>query len=602
MTATITENSGLQAQKTYVESLTNRGFRFGLTVGDAFVRGIRDLGYRHTGTALDELIDNAIQAEAGNIHVIFGDGAKPKEIAVVDDGHGMVPDMIRLAVIWGGTHREDNRRGFGRYGFGLPSASVSQGKRFTVYSATGAGNFHAVPIDLEEISEGKLSDNDGEILVPEAQPEALPDWVQQYITETLPSGKLPRGTVVVIDKIDRLTWKAAKKLKEKLLQHFGVTYRNYLREVTLRVAGTKVEPIDPLFITKGFRFYDVDEERAEALDPLTIAVKDDDRRKTIGEMKVRFSYLPPTFASIDKGAAATGKNRNPRFQVMKDHEGFIFTRLGRQIDVVTRNPWVSIQTNDRYWGVEVDFSPELDEEFSMTTAKQRVEVSDRIWNLLKEHGVQLAVAQMRKNYDAARKKKRAKQDSGTGQRASEKAMEQSGRFIRPPAPGIIEKRQQRGDEELRKEALRRARETDRPVEETEQLLLLELEGRHYKVFQESRQGAPFFRAQQLGGTKALYINTSHRFFSDVYSGPHSNPAVRAALEVLLFVIGDCMEDSTDDRRIFYEVEINEWSKRLDVVLTHLSQNIGFGAEDSEGVDVESDEAESDSGVESSAAA
>ena len=44
----------------------------------------------------------------------------------------MEPDMIRAAVLWGGTHRPNDRRGFGRYGFGLPSAAVSVTRRYHV--------------------------------------------------------------------------------------------------------------------------------------------------------------------------------------------------------------------------------------------------------------------------------------------------------------------------------------------------------------------------------------------------------------------------------------------------------------------------------------
>src|SRR5579884_2835990 len=122
----------------FVEKEKQKGLDFGLTLAAAFVRGIRDLGYKSTATALDELIDNALQAEAKMTRVAFGyqeaTSKKPSAIAVIDDGHGMDPDMIRVAVMWGGTHRENDRSGIGRYGYGLPSASVSQGRRFTVYS------------------------------------------------------------------------------------------------------------------------------------------------------------------------------------------------------------------------------------------------------------------------------------------------------------------------------------------------------------------------------------------------------------------------------------------------------------------------------------
>src|SRR5205814_703028 len=121
----------LEQQHEYVTRLKEEKFDFGLTVGAAFVRGMRNIGYRHTGYALDELIDNGIEAGALHVLVLFGYDAKsdkkPTRIAVIDDGSGMEPDMTRAAVLWGGGHRENSRELFGRYGFGLPSASVSIG-------------------------------------------------------------------------------------------------------------------------------------------------------------------------------------------------------------------------------------------------------------------------------------------------------------------------------------------------------------------------------------------------------------------------------------------------------------------------------------------
>ena len=97
----------LAAQRAYVEA-RRRVSKFGLVVPEAFVRGIRDLGYRRNGDAIAELIDNSLQAGADRIDIFFGYGGtasakKPSQLAVIDNGHGMEPEMIRMAVMWGGT-------------------------------------------------------------------------------------------------------------------------------------------------------------------------------------------------------------------------------------------------------------------------------------------------------------------------------------------------------------------------------------------------------------------------------------------------------------------------------------------------------------------
>ena len=98
----------------------------GVVLVDAFLKGIRDLGYKDTAYALNELNDNSFQAGARNIHYeLIGTNNKIDELVIYDDGHGMVKDMLPVAVTWGGTHRQGSRKGFGKYGYGLPSASLS---------------------------------------------------------------------------------------------------------------------------------------------------------------------------------------------------------------------------------------------------------------------------------------------------------------------------------------------------------------------------------------------------------------------------------------------------------------------------------------------
>lgn len=64
----------LQRQRDYVKELEEKKFEYGLVLANAFVKGMRDIGYKSTAFALDELIDNAIQAGARKIHVALGFG------------------------------------------------------------------------------------------------------------------------------------------------------------------------------------------------------------------------------------------------------------------------------------------------------------------------------------------------------------------------------------------------------------------------------------------------------------------------------------------------------------------------------------------------
>ena len=561
----------LQAQRQYVERIESEGFDYSVTVADAFIRGIRDLGYRDTARAIDEQIDNSIQAGADDISIIFGfhggSDTKPSDIVVADDGHGMDPAMLRLSVIWGGTHREGDRQGFGRYGWGLPSSSVSMGRRFTVYSRVTGEPMHAIAVDLDEIAEGAHT-HDHKIRMPLPERADLPEWLAEAVGKAFDAG-LEHGTVVHASKLDRLSWKTTSGLERHLLQHLGLTYRNFLRDVMVTVNGKRVEPIDPLFITPGYRFYDLDSDRAEPLPPLEFEVKDPETRKPVGTVKVRFSYMPPTFARIDKDASPrTPKNNNGRLAIMSENNGLIILREGRQIDVISRGPWLSINNDDRYWGVEIDMPATLDEEMSITTSKQQIVLSDRMWELLKQNGVLNAIREMRKRYDvdvAKAKARRGDTEEEQTHRASEQAMMDSEKFT-TRKPIETQRKKERSRKALDDAVKRLVSETGAPRERIEQQILSDASENPFRVRHEALPGAPFYRVQQIGGQKLLFLNTEHRFFIDVYAGHGSTPRMRAALEVVLFAIGATELDANDERQQFYELERGAWSERLTAAL------------------------------------
>ncbi|MFQ5790852.1 MAG: ATP-binding protein [Acidobacteriota bacterium] len=578
----------LQRQTEYADKLAASGFGFDLVVGEAFARGIRDLGYRDTGTALDELIDNSIQASASRVHLLFGyEGKgekKPVRLAVVDDGHGMSPNAIRVGVLWGGTHREDDRSGFGRYGFGLPSAAVSMGRRYTVFSKTPGSTWYSVTFDIDEIAAGTFTEH-GRVRIPEATPAKLPPWTGEYIAAQLGSTDLEHGTVIVIEKLDRLTWKTEAMLERQLLEHFGVTYRNFLRQAELAVNGKKVEIVDPLFLDPEGRFYDHDEDRAVSLPEAIFDVKDSTGSPRT--VKVRFSYLPVTFQREDKKALKSPKT-NPRFNILRAHHGIIVLRNGRQIDVV-RPPsgWdITLANNDIHWKVEIDYPADLDEEFRITTSKQHVRVSPRMWEILEQHGVKNAIVGLRARFHQDNGRWKAEREraqvEGTEKRLSEQAMEDAARFRQRPQPP---ERQQKAQELLGERITRLAQETGLSAEEATARIETGIRARPYLVAEESAPGAPFFRVHQLGGQKILYLNTAHRFYTEVYASPPSTPEMRSALEVLLFVLGACELESAGDRARFYEAERQEWSIRLSVTLDLLQQMLAVtgegGAEEAE---------------------
>lgn len=363
------------------------------------MRGIRHIGYRSIVEAIAELIDNSIQAYSERVDLVFGyDGGtsskKPRQLAIVDDGHGMAADMMRLAMMWGGTHRENDRGGLGRYGYGLPCAAVSIGRRFTIISKLKGRRLNAVTLDLDALEDGNYRDADGDIVLPVARPVKMPLFLQEHLALAHPNG-WPCGTIVIVEKLDRLEWTTSTGLRSNLARHFGVTYHKLLDQTSINVDGVPVRPIDPLFLTENREMHALDDDRAQALDPISIRLTSDDQFEGSGEITLRYAWLPPTFGAIDKSRDAIGLNANARFTILKGYNGIIFSRNGRVIDLTPRTPWTTFTNNDRYIRVEIEFSASLDEQFGVTTSKQQVTVSPAMWDRLRNAGLHKAIEHLR---------------------------------------------------------------------------------------------------------------------------------------------------------------------------------------------------------------
>jgi hypothetical protein len=256
---------------------------------------------------------------------------------------------------------------------------------------------------------------------------------------------------------------------------------------------------------------------------------------------------------------------------------FIVARGGRQIDLVQRaqfskGVYNKILVNyDRNWAVELDFDPVLDEEFGITVNKQQVVISERMWAILEDQGVGQMVKGLWTEVSRAKiEKKATEQASQTTARESEQIMSESEKFIRKPVKPSPE-RERKAKDRVVEEAEKKAKETGKPKDEHVVEIVKETQDRPYRVMLESKEGAPFFRMEQFGAQKRLYINTTHPFFSDLYAGPDATPRMKTALELLLFSVGSCELDATGDMELFYQTERGEWSKRLRIHLALLDR-------------------------------
>ena len=345
-----------------------------------FILATRDTGYRSTSYALAELVDNAIQAGASRISTEITstqDDRWPIEIVVTDDGSGMDASELRQALAFGGTTRFDDRSSLGRYGMGLPNGSLSRARRVTVHSWK-QGAAYSASLDIDEIVQRKRRS----VPAPE---------VDRRARSMRPSRS---GTSVHLSACDRLEYRRVGTLASRLQEDFGRIYRRFLiAGLHLTVNSEEVSPIDPLFLDAGATnararpFGDVLEYRLAG------------QHGESGLITVRFSELPVELWSglPSKEKRALGVTNAPSCSIV---------RGGREID----RGWFFMGTKrrenyDDWWRCEIAFSPELDEAFGITHAKQQISPSPELDGVLApdlEAIARALNARVRKRFDNAR--------------------------------------------------------------------------------------------------------------------------------------------------------------------------------------------------------
>jgi len=316
-----------------------------LVMPSNFIRAVREAGYVSVSTALAELVDNAIEAQASEIFVTVtrSESSGLPQIEVEDNGVGM--DRIELSdcLRFGGSSRFGGKGSFGRFGMGLPSASLSQTRTIEVTAWQGDSPALMVSLDADDIASGR--------------PANLTPIVGIR-------GGTDSGCRVVWRDCDRIEYQRLAWLEKVLHRDLGRMYRRFLvGKLRLTINGKSVEPVDPTLLTTV-----VNGTSAHlAIEPLryeiSVGVVD------TAFVTVRFSMLPvSSWHALD--------NATKRRVGIVGRGGVSILRAGREI----ANGWHLMgakrkENYDDWWRCEVEFDPVLDEHFGITINKQGVRPS-----------------------------------------------------------------------------------------------------------------------------------------------------------------------------------------------------------------------------------
>lgn len=620
--------SEVDRQQAYLNKLPN-DYQYPLFNSKQALMSQRNNGYRNTATAAREIVDNAIEAGATRIDVVLDriDSKKRRKhqnadtvenIAFIDNGSGMLPNMARYAMSWGGGTHFENPDEIGKFGFGLPNASINQTRKVAVYTRTEEDQpVTMVRLDLDAVNEH------GTQSIPEPVEAKLPSFVERYLKDqNLP---FKSGTVVVWEQPDRLTYSTAGSLKPHMLNDFGAAYRNFLDEIDIFVDKSETELVDPLFLNPMGRYYVKPEEGgATQTQSATIPVilykdvktgnaklKRLESEKELdnfeageieahGFISIKVSRLPYNFAIASKNNAKKLGDESAwrRWEIRKPRRGLSFVRAKREIETVDNFPrsaqdkssglghWPLLQSYAYHWAAEVQFSPDLDAAFGITNDKQNVRPIEDFWRVLAEEGVDQWLKR-ENNWQTAernRQKELQKQEEAEreeesdaptlGQTAAAAAEAASGSKNSIP-PHEQEEAAQEENEYVEQEAER----TDTPEEEIRKKIRERAKVQPYKVEFFDNEYGPFYEPKWgMGEQIILRINRSHAFYKSIYSKLYPAPSdgdviVRHGIDLMLYTLARSEKNTRNPETtdLYATQRTSKWSPFLASALKHMER-------------------------------
>ncbi len=325
----------------------NRGEEVAPNPGD-LVESLRDFGYT-LPSALADLVDNSLTAGARSINVSIQANGPQSYIAVVDDGCGMDQRTLVEAMRMGtkGPLTTRSEGDLGRFGLGLKTASLSQGRCVTVVTKAAGAEPLIRRWDISHIRySGKW-----ELL------EGATDVAAPFVRTI---AEMRSGTAVVIEDLDRATYLkvAGNDLKQHLgrsldaiQHHLAMTFHRFIEDgVTISLGSTALAAWDP-FLKK-------------------LSTKlPTERFSLLGRFIDIVPYVLPHHGNLtdDEHSAASGPNG------WNAHQGFYLYRSKR---LIVPGSWLNVnlrkEEHFKLARIQVDLPNSLDSEWQLNVTKSHV--------------------------------------------------------------------------------------------------------------------------------------------------------------------------------------------------------------------------------------
>ena len=293
-----------------------------------------------------------------------------------------VKTLFEALKFGGGTHHFADR-GIGKYGMGLPTASMSQGKKVDVWTwQDGVDSAWHSSIDADMIEQGNHN-----VPLPD-QDTTIPEiWLNAGNAQIFENRS---GTLVVWSKLDKLHrgWKTGRTIIDYTSREVGRIHRHFINADSTRIRAASFRENRPHF--PDYEIFVVANDPIYLMGPTSIPEEPwdnepmfrqwgdtkpypvivDGREETI---EVKYSIVKPEALRTETVTQNPGSE--PRGQHAKHNIGVSVVREDREIvleGAFLREGGSAENPQNRWWGCEVYFPRGCDELFGVDHNKQMV--------------------------------------------------------------------------------------------------------------------------------------------------------------------------------------------------------------------------------------
>jgi Histidine kinase-, DNA gyrase B-, and HSP90-like ATPase len=479
---------------------------------------------------LGELVDNAVEEKGKNVWIFV----KPEkrtfknksidvvgEVAVIDDGGGMTPEILGRCLVLGDTLRapKTGRAGIGKFGVGMTMGSISLARVIEVYSRSDKnGPFLYTFLDLNLVKAGTQR------VIPTPMAKEPPAQYAELL-------KGSTGTIVILKDCDRLQTDPVEKEKgiaaseqiAGLPTYLGRTYRKFIqagRQIWLN--GDLVYLHDPLYLSGPTVF---DAKNPKDPDPkakawgkkVELPLEIPDSGGKTANVTIRMSLLPRDWRP-NQGAGGSNLAKSRK---VTENEGVSILRADREVlyghvpYIIGKRGVAKFLEIDRFWGCEIAFPPELDAYFHVKYIKRGAEPVSSLRDQIRAQ-IGDAVASLRKQIQADFEKTKEAELKEAGVFAEAENAMASVTETLPHGKTGAEKTPEETKKEIEEIVEEIVTEVGDETGKTREERKREIETKPYAIVPVRYPSTVFFEPVHQPGRVIVKLNVDHPFYTTVF--------------------------------------------------------------------------------------